>query len=143
MEAEGRVATVAGLQEIARRLGIRLILQFGSTVSGTEHGRSDLDLAVMLEAADVPLRTLLEVRRALEELFPGREVDLALINRANPLLLKKITERCRLLFGSPEDLALLRLYAFKRYQDYRRFFDLERNFVAKRLAALCAKPSSR
>ena len=114
------------------------MLQFGSTVAGTRHVRSDLDIAVMFDTDDVPLLVLSEITGELRELFPGQEIDLAVINRADPLFLKKIMEQCRLLFGKEEDVARLRLYAFKRYQDHRRFLAMERRFVDRRLAALCA-----
>ena len=124
------------LQDLARRYGIQLIIQFGSTVSGPVHARSDLDLAILLNNADVSLERLGEIQQSLQSCFPGREVDLALINRADPLFIKKITERCRLLYGSAKDLQRLRLYAFKRYQDHRRFLDLERRYVERTLNRL-------
>jgi len=130
------------IENLARRTGIRLMLQFGSTVVGTCHPHSDVDIAVMFETGDVPLRLLIEISKELGELFPGKEIDLAVVNRADPLFLKKIMENCRLLFGRPEDFARLRLYVFKRYQDYRRFLALERQFVGGRLTVLCAGQQS-
>ncbi|MBA5867382.1 MAG: hypothetical protein GDA67_11895 [Nitrospira sp. CR1.3] len=138
MDGDRTAETAAGLERLARRKGIRLILQFGSTITEKSHACSDMDIAVMFERGDVPLRTLSEVSEELGELFPDREIDLAVLNRADPLFLKQITDRCRLLFGTPRELARLYLYAFKRYQDYRRFLALERQFVGDRLAALCA-----
>jgi predicted nucleotidyltransferase len=125
-------------QEVADQFGIRLILQFGSSVTGSMHPRSDLDLAVMLKEGGSPLRTLSEIRQALQDVYPDQPVDLAIINRADPLFLKKLTDNCRLLFGAPADLARLRMYAFKRYQDHGRFLALEKQFVAKRLVELSA-----
>jgi len=139
MDFERATETRAGLERLARRFGIRLILQFGSTVAGTCHPLSDMDIAVMFERGEVPLRVTLEVSEELRKMFPDREIDLAVLNRADPLFLRQITDNCRLLFGEPRDLAQLRLYAFKRYQDYRRFLALERQFVGDRLAALSAK----
>lgn len=55
------------------------------------------------------------------------------MNTADPLFLKKITERCRLLFGSDRRFHELRMYAFKRYQDHRRFLDLERAYMTRLL----------
>lgn len=134
--AEESSSTSTGLRDLAEQYGIRLILQFGSTVAGRGHEQSDLDLAIMQSRADLPLRSLLEIQQKVQTLFPGQEVDLAVINRADPLFLKKITEQCSLLYGAPRDLARLRMYAFKRYQDYRRLLELERRFVAGRLATL-------
>lgn len=141
MSEERITESVPGLREFAQRFRIRLILQFGSTVTGRTHDRSDLDLAVKLDSADVSLQTVLEMQEALQTQFPGREVDLAILNRADPLFLKKIVESCRVLFGTPQDLARLRLYAFKAYQDFRPYLELERRHVAQRLAALVAEPS--
>ncbi len=40
------------LEEIACAHGVVLLLQFGSTVSGRQHPRSDVDLAVLINRAD-------------------------------------------------------------------------------------------
>lgn len=141
MEHEAVIEAVPGLGDLAQRFRIRMILQFGSTVTGITHNRSDLDLAVQLDSPNVSLQTILEIQEALQTQFPGREVDMAILNRADPLFLKKIVESCRVLFGMPQDLAHLRLYAFKAYQDFRPYLELERQSVARRLAALVAEPS--
>jgi predicted nucleotidyltransferase len=141
MGEERITESVPGLRELAQRFRIRLILQFGSTVTGTTHDRSDLDLAVQLDTPAVSLQTVLEMQEALQTWFPGREVDLAILNRADPLFLKKIVESCRMLFGTPQDFARLRLYAFKAYQDFQPYLELERQSVARRLSALVAEPS--
>jgi hypothetical protein len=67
--------------------------------------------------------------------FPDRKIDLAILNHADPLFLKQVTDHCRLLHGSEADLRRLKLLAFKRYQDHRKYLDLERRFVAEALAA--------
>jgi predicted nucleotidyltransferase len=137
MSIEGRLEEKAGFVELARRSGIRLVLQFGSTVTGIRHPLSDVDIAVQFDRADVPLRQLLEITEELQKLIPDQKIDLAVLNRADPLFLKQIVDRCLLLFGRSQDLARLRMYAFTRYQDYRRFLAIERQFVGDRLAALC------
>ena len=125
-----------GLADLAKRFEFQLLVQFGSSVGGVHHAHSDLDLAVQFTDAEVPIQTLIELREALQDLFPAQDIDLAIINHADPLFLKKITERYLLLYGTPRDLALLRLYAFRRYQDHRRFLELERRYVTRSLAAL-------
>jgi predicted nucleotidyltransferase len=124
------------LEKIAQRHGIELLLEFGSVVSGHLHPRSDLDLAVLFDRPVVSFRELADLRHELQALGPGREVDLAVINHADPLFLRKITEQCRLLHGSPRRLAELRIYAFKRYQDHRRYLALEREYVKRTLERL-------
>jgi predicted nucleotidyltransferase len=123
------------LKSIARKHGIVLALKFGSSVTGQVHPKSDVDLAILLDRSNITLRDHAELVQSLQPLFPNRELDLALINHADPLFLKKITDNCELLYGPPEKLQALKLYAFKRYQDHGRFFEMERRFAERFLAA--------
>jgi predicted nucleotidyltransferase len=124
------------LEKIAHRHGVELILKFGSMVTGRVHPRSDVDLAVLLDRPAPSFEELADLRHELQSLNSDREVDVAIINHADPLFLKKITEGCRLLYGSPRRLAELKIYAFKRYQDHRRYLALEREYVQRTLARL-------
>jgi predicted nucleotidyltransferase len=124
------------LSAACRTHGIRLLLQFGSTVTGRTHAASDIDLAALLERRPVSLNAHAALVGDLQAAFPGREVDVAVINGADPLFLKKITEQCRLLHGSPRALHELKIYAFKRYQDHRRFLAMERAYVSAKIRSL-------
>jgi len=124
------------LSAVCRTRGIRLILQFGSTVSGRSHAASDIDLAVLLAQRPASLDEHVDLVADLQSLLPGQDVDVALVNGADPLFLKKITEQCRLLHGSPRALSEMNIYAFKRYQDHRRFLTMERQYVSRRIRAL-------
>ena len=88
------------LGSLAPRHGIRLALQFGSTVTGHVHERSDVDLAVILERPSMRLRERAELDHDLQNVFPGRKIDLAILNHADPLFLEQVTDHCRLLLGS-------------------------------------------
>lgn len=121
------------LRRLAEKHGIQLLIQFGSTVSGTTHPQSDVDLAALLDRLSLSLREHAELLNDLQSLYPDCKVDLVLINRADPLLLKKMTESCRLLYGPVRRLHELRIYAFKRYRDHRKYFELERDFVSRTL----------
>lgn len=127
------------LKDIAKKHGVALVLKFGSSVTGREHPGSDLDIAVLLDRSTITFQEHLELLQSLQPLFPDRELDLALINHADPLFLKKITENCELLYGAPEKLQALKIYAFKRYQDHARFFEMERRFAEKFLVTAQAK----
>jgi predicted nucleotidyltransferase len=121
------------LAEVALKHGIKLVLQFGSSVSGKTHPRSDLDLAVLLGRRDLSWQEIAEITHELQMLGPDRQVDVAFLDRADPLFLKKITENCRLLYGPLRSLQELKLYAFKRYQDHRKYLALEREYVRRKL----------
>jgi uncharacterized protein len=118
------------LERLACAYGIRLLVQFGSTVTGPVHERSDVDLAVLLEQPALSLAAYGELMHELQRLFPGGTIDLVVMNRADPLFLKQIMQACRLLHGAPAELRRQQLLAFKRYQDHRKYLDLERRFVA-------------
>lgn len=118
------------VESVAHRHRLKMALLFGSAASGKgEHPASDLDIAVLYEGKVADFRESAELRHDLQEIFPGRDVDLCLIDHADPLLLKKITENCLLLYGACRDLQELKIYAYKRYHDHRRYFDIERAFV--------------
>jgi len=119
-----------------RAHGVRLLLQFGSTVSNKAHAASDIGLAALLERRPASLDAHAKLIGDFQALLPGREVDLALINGADPLFLKKITEQCRLLYGPTRALHELKIFAFKRYQDHRRFLAMERAYVRDKIRAL-------
>lgn len=123
------------LGEIAAKHGLRLVLEFGSVVAGQTHPRSDVDIAVLADHA-LSFDELADLTHDIQAFYPDREVDLALVNRADPLFLKKITERCRLLYGESRHLQELKIYAFRRYQDHRRYLALERDYVRRALRAL-------
>ena len=117
------------LTDIAKRYNVVLLLQFGSTVTGKSHARSDVDIAVLFDRPSVALEELGALEAELQALHPERPVDLVVLNRADPLLLKQVTASCNLLYGFPRDLHELKIRAFKQYQDHQRFFEMERDYV--------------
>jgi predicted nucleotidyltransferase len=121
------------LQELRREFRIRLVLAFGSKVRGTAHAKSDLDIALLMENGG---SLTLELLQRISAIFPGARVDLALLNRADPLLLKEVTAGPILLAGSEEDLQEFRIYSFKRYAEYRPYFQLEAATNARHLSLL-------
>jgi len=119
-----RIASIAGEH------GVSLVLQFGSTVDGRNvHQGSDIDIAVRFAGRPPGFDGFFKLTQVLQQVFPDRELDLAVINHADPLFLKKITESCRLLYGSARELQELKIYAFKRYQDHRPYFAMEREYI--------------
>jgi uncharacterized protein len=117
------------LDAIRRKFGITFIVAFGSRVKGIAHERSDLDIGILC-AQDFDAGILGE----LSETFPGHDVDVALLNRADPLLLKGVSDAGVLLSGEERDLQEFRMYAFRRYVEHRPFFSLEKQVNARHLA---------
>ena len=121
----------AAVAELAKKHGVELLLQFGSSVTGQMHAQSDVDFAVLLDRPPDSLAAQADLIGDLQALVPGREVDVAFLNHADPLLLKQVCERCDLVYGSRRRLDELKMYAFTRYQDHRPYFALERDYVER------------
>jgi predicted nucleotidyltransferase len=118
---------------IAQRYGAVLILQFGSTVRGLAHAGSDLDLAVLLDDANLSWRQHAEMHAEFQALFPEREVDLVVLNHADPLLLRTVSDSAVRVYGSERRFQEWKMYAFKRYQDHRPYLELEKRHVQRAL----------
>lgn len=119
---------------IAARHGVRLLLRFGSTVTGRTHAQSDVDIAVLFEGEpsfDREAELLVELASA----FPGQEVDLGVLNHADPLFLAQVVEHAQLLAGAPRQLAELRLLAFRRYQDHKPYLEMETEYLDRFVSA--------
>ena len=119
------------LAEIARKHDLELVVQFGSSVTGRTHPGSDVDVAVLYRRMPDSYAELGDLQADLQALVPGRTVDLAVLNHADPLFLKQVMDTAVLLHGSPQRLAQMMLYAFRRYQDHRPFLEMERAYVER------------
>ena len=123
------------LADIARRHGLSLVVRFGSTVTGRTHAGSDLDLGIVFEPPPASLAAELEAIADLQELGRGVRVDVTVLNRADPLLLKQVSDTGILEYGTQGRFDTFRRYAFKRYQDHRRFLEMERQYVERMMGA--------
>jgi len=124
----------AKIDNIAREYGLKLVLLFGSEASGKAHPGSDVDIAVMFQDSATVKDRFFDLIADMHGIFPEREVDMGLINEADPLFLKKILENCELISGEPRVLAQLRMYAFRRYVDHKRFLRMEEQYIQRLLS---------
>lgn len=120
------------LERIRKKYSLRLIIAFGSRVKGLLHANSDLDLGILFDHG----RYRLDVLAELQRLLPDYEVDIANLSRADPLLLNEINKNCQLLAGDPEEFQEFRIYAFRRYQDFRPYLRLEAETTRRHLKTL-------
>ena len=122
---------------MATRLGLQLVVQFGSTTKGRIHAHSDVDIGVLLDHYP-SFDELGQLESVLKPLAGERPLDLAILNHADPLFLKQVSESARLVYGSPTRFHEFRAYAYRRYQDHRRYLALERDYVARATSGLAA-----
>jgi predicted nucleotidyltransferase len=124
---------------LALQYQLEMILLFGSAASGRQHPHSDMDIAVLRNGPELGYKEYSELGHDLHDIFPGQEIDLSLINHADPLFLKKIMENCQILHGDIRKLQSLKLYAFKRYQDHKQYFEMERVYADRFLKEITTK----
>jgi len=116
-------------KKIAKKYKIKLLLMFGSQVNKKTHRLSDFDIGVLFEKNQFSFEKYSRLLNGLQEIFPEKEIDLAIINNADPLFLAKILENCQLFFGKKRDLNELKLYSFHQFCDYQKYFNLEEKFA--------------
>ena len=120
--------TKIALGKIAKKYGIKLVLLFGSQVNKKTHKMSDIDIGILLEKNNLNFKKFSNLLNNFQKLFPGKKIDLAIMNNADPLFLKKIFENYQLIFGSKKELSQLQLYSFHQFCDYQKYFRLEEQF---------------
>ncbi|OIN94795.1 MAG: hypothetical protein COS37_07975 [Anaerolineae bacterium CG03_land_8_20_14_0_80_58_20] len=117
------------LQPIAQKFGVRLIVLFGSVARGRIHEESDIDVAVLTERP-LTFNKRLKLWSALSPLFRA-DIDLAILNHANPLFGFRIANEGKVLFeGAPRVWENWKSYAVRYYWDTAKF----REDLEKRLA---------
>jgi predicted nucleotidyltransferase len=117
------------LEVLRKKFGITLIVAFGSRVKGASHARSDMDIGILCARGFDP-----GIVTELSRVFPGEDVDVALLNRADPLFLKEVSENALLLSGEAGTLQEFRMFAFRRYVEYRPYLIMEAEVNARHLA---------
>jgi len=99
---------VPNLDALCRRLRddrrVEAIYLFGSTANGETHARSDIDLAVLLDAP-ISLGDELRMRAVAVEELHRDDVDFVVLNHAPPLLRYEVVTRGRRLFARDDAAA--------------------------------------
>jgi len=103
------------IQEIAKKYQLKLVLLFGSQVSGKTNKESDFDVAY-LSKKDLSFDEENYLNYEFTNIFQHDRVDTVNIKKASPLLLFGIFRECRVLFEQ-DDLIFptYRAYVFKKY----------------------------
>jgi len=121
------------IAKIAKKFQLKLIVIFGSFASGKNREDSDLDIAV-LGSKKVSFNEQISLTNGLSRLY-NKNVDLSILNMANPLLLFQASKNPILLYGSREEFLKFKLYAFNAYNDYAQYFEMEKNLNKKIISA--------
>ncbi|MFH0956188.1 MAG: nucleotidyltransferase domain-containing protein [Candidatus Falkowbacteria bacterium] len=121
------------IAKLAKKFQLKLIIIFGSFASGKNRADSDLDIAV-LGFREVSFSEQISLTNELSKIF-NKNIDLSVLNKANPLLLFQASKNPILLYGRRDDFLKFKLYAFNAYNDYAPYFAMERNLNKKIISA--------
>jgi predicted nucleotidyltransferase len=119
------------LQTLGQRFGIRVLVLFGSVARGTFGEGSDIDIAVLLEKQpEVEKRR--QLWAALSQLF-SRDVDLTILNHAEPLVSFRVACEGKILFVA-DDRAweTWKSYAVRQYWDTEKFREALKSYLSRR-----------
>ena len=106
---------VAYLKKLVRKYHLQLLLLFGSQAEGTQHPRSDVDIAYYSKK-DLDLMDEAHMIVDLAPVVKSEQIDLVNMKTAPPLLLQAIFKNPQLLYAKDTYLfSNLSAYAFKRY----------------------------
>jgi uncharacterized protein len=121
------------IAKIAEKFQLKLVMIFGSFASGKNREDSDLDIAV-LDLKNASLNEQISLTNELSLIFK-KNVDLSVLDKANPLLLFQISKNSILLHGNKEEFFKFKLYAFNVYNDYAPYFEMEKKLNKKIISA--------
>jgi uncharacterized protein len=113
------------IARIAKKFRLKLIIIFGSFANGKNRKDSDLDIAI-LGLKEVCLKEQISLTNELSKIF-NKNIDLSVLNKANPLLLFEANKNSILLFGNKEEFMKFKLRAFNAYNDYAPYFEMEKS----------------
>jgi predicted nucleotidyltransferase len=118
---------------------VSLAYLFGSQVTGQTHAESDVDVAVLLDAAltaETCFAARLALIGALSQLFGTDDVDVVVLNEAAPLLAYTVLRHGVLLYCANEDARVeFQVHTLRLYEDTVPLRQLLAEAMAERLKA--------
>ena len=116
--------TKTSLKKIFESHGVILAYQFGSSINGKTSKISDVDVAVLFEKEEPPLRKLLQLSSKLSDYFKTDRLDLARLNNSSPLFKHRVAVSGNVLFEKYAGLSNQFAYtALQEYEDNKYFED--------------------
>jgi predicted nucleotidyltransferase len=126
------------LKSIFIRHGVLLAYLFGSQAEGRVTPQSDIDLAVLLPrslSVEQRFRTQLALIGDCLQLFHRNDVDVVILNEANPVLAYEVIRNGKILYEDPETMPAVdfAVYTLSRYADTAPFRELQNQYLFERL----------
>lgn len=117
------------IKMICPKYQIKLMILFGSYNTEKYNSNSDIDIAIQIESKENIYNIKKNIIQELS-LILKREIDLVILNYADPLLKFQVANNGRLVFEKIEGIYnTFKVNAIKEYYDARKFFKLEKKVI--------------
>jgi predicted nucleotidyltransferase len=122
------------LERSCERLGVRLLVLFGShSAGGLPPGPgSDVDVALSFRR-DAARVAIFDLHEQLAAAFPGEQLDIVLLHDADPLFRWEILDRATLLYGDVDEFLEYRAFAYRDFMDSADLRALERTLSDRKM----------
>lgn len=115
---------------------IKLLYVFGSYAKNKSNRKSDLDIAILLEDGYNPTIKL-NIIGELVDIFNRDDVDLVILNNANPVLKHQIIKHGIVLYEESEEIKVnFEVRVLKEYMDMEHFRKNQMKYVKEWFHAL-------
>lgn len=112
---------VDNMDRLIEAYGIRLVYIFGSYAKGNNNEKSDIDIAVLLNNDYNPMDKL-ELIGELTSVLRREDIDLVILNSANPVLRHQVIKYGKLIYMESEDVKVdFEVKVLKEYMDMEPF----------------------
>lgn len=117
-------------KEEAPKMGIKMVVLFGSRANGKAREGSDYDVAVLTSEEKNIGESMGNYSAVLFFLcqilnIPDNKIDLTNLNKANPLLAYEVLFQGKMLYGERDDFDELRARSFRYFMDAKPLLDFE------------------
>lgn len=117
------------LNDLLEKYDIKLIYIFGSYAKGKNDKNSDLDIAVLLEKGYNPLDKL-SLIGDFTDIFKRDDIDLVILNDANPVLEHQVIKYGKLAYLKDEDVKVFyEVRVLKEYMDMEYFRNTQMEYI--------------
>ncbi len=123
MQIEINEKLKSGVEKLAHKYGLRLVLLFGSQATGQTHKESDIDVAYLPEKS-LDFNQECYLNYEFTNIFRQDRVDTVDIKKASPLLMYAVFDHPQILFQADDKIfSIYQAYAFKKYIEAKPIFE--------------------
>lgn len=118
------------LLKIFAKYELTLLIVFGSYNSENFNKNSDIDLAIKVKKPDEILKDRDKVLNEISVIFDYRDIDLVLLNYAEPLIKYKIACEGKVIYEREKGLfRRFQVRAMSEHNDAQKFYELDKKFI--------------